>query len=199
MVATLLYLKANPKADAQSRTFQLSEHFIEAYRLAHPKDSVITLDLYREEIRPLTAEEVALTHRCEDQDHRMLRYARQFHDADKYAVAAPLWNLGIPSILKAYIDYIMIVGITFRYTEQGPRGLCVGKKAVHLTSRGGNYTEGPYAAYEMGDRYLRAVFGFLGITDFTTIAAQGLDIVGADVPAIMAKAKAEAEESAKGF
>lgn len=63
--------------------------------------------------------------------------------------------------------------------------------------RGGNYTEAPYAAYEMGDRYLRTVFGFLGITDFTTIAAQGLDIMDADVQAIMAKAKAEAEALAK--
>lgn len=110
-----------------------------------------------------------------------------------------MWNLSIPSILKAYIDYIMIVGINFRYTEQGPQGLCAGKKAVHITSRGGKYSEGPYAAYEMGDRYLRTVFGFLGITDFTTITAESLDVQGMDVKAIVDQAIKDAEAGARTF
>lgn len=125
--------------------------------------------------------------------------AFQFLEADKYVVAAPLWNLGIPAILKAYIDYITVTGITFKYTAQGAVELCTGKKAIHIVTRGGSYSQGPGAALEMGDRYLKTIFGFLGITDFTTIAAEGLDIVGNDVDAIVGQAAARALKAAQTF
>ena len=198
-MAMVLYIKANPKSDQDSRTFQISEHFIQTYRAVHPEDQIVTLDLYREKVKPLTNEEVGLTHAAKTSDHPFLNYARQFNQADKIVIAAPLWNLGVPSILKAYLDYVMITGINFRYTEAGPEGLCVGKKAVHITSRGGVYTREPYAGLEMADRYLRTILGFMGISDFRTIAAEGLDLQGADVGAIVDRAKKEAEIVAKTF
>lgn len=198
-MAMLLYIKANPKSDQDSRTFQISEHFVQTYRTVHPGDNIVTLDLYRENVKPLTGEEVSLTHAAKASDHPFLNYARQFNQADKFVFAAPLWNLGIPSILKAYLDYVMIVGINFSYTETGPKGLCIGKKAVHITSRGGVYSEGPFAAYEMGDRYLRTILGFMGIIDVGTIAAEGLDIQGADVKLIVDQAKKKAEGMAEKF
>lgn len=88
-MASLLYLKANPKSDGKSRTFQISERFFTAYKASHPGDEIITLDLYRENIRPLTGEEVTLTHQSGNEDYPMIRYARQFHNADKYIIAAP--------------------------------------------------------------------------------------------------------------
>ena len=117
----------------------------------------------------------------------------------KVEVAEPFWNLSIPAILKAYIDYISVTGITFKYTETGPVGLCVGKKAVNIVTRGGDYSVEPAASFEMGDRYLRSIFGFLGITDFTTIAANGLDVIGNDVDAIVGEAIMSAKELAKNF
>ncbi|MGE5379860.1 MAG: FMN-dependent NADH-azoreductase, partial [Methylocystaceae bacterium] len=113
--------------------------------------------------------------------------------------AEPLWNLSIPAILKAYIDYICVAGITFQYTEKGPIGVCSGKKAVNITTRGGEYSEGPGAAFEMGDRYLKTILGFLGITDYTTIAANKLDIAGQDIDAILARTIKQAEDLAKNF
>lgn len=198
-MAMVLYIKANPKSDQDSRTFQISEHFIQTYRAAHPGDQIVTLDLYRENVKPLTDEEVGLTHASETSDHPFLNYARQFNQAEKIVIAAPLWNLGVPSILKAYLDYVMIAGINFRYTEAGPEGLCAGKKAIHITSRGGVYTEEPYVQYEMADRYLRTILGFLGISDIRTIAAEGLDLQGADARAIVDRTKKEAETVAKTF
>lgn len=198
-MATVLYIKANPKNDEESRTFQISEHFIRTYRTLHSEDKIVTLDLYREKVKPLTGAEVGLTHASKISDHPFLKYAHQFHEAEKIVIAAPLWNLGVPSILKAYLDYVMIAGITFRYTEAGPEGLCAGKKVVHITSRGGVYTEEPYAQYEMADRYLRTILGFLGISDIRTIAAEGLDLQGADARAIVDRTKKEAETVAKTF
>lgn len=59
--------------------------------------------------------------------------------------------------------------------------------------------EGPATGFEMGDRYLRVLFGFLGITDFSTIAIEGVDIIGTDVDAIMNKALKNAELLASSF
>lgn len=198
-MATILYLKANPKSDQESRTFQVAGHFIQAYQEAHPQDPIVTLDLYKENVQPLTSQEVFITHHHNADENRIIQYAKQFHQADKFVIAAPLWNLSIPSILKAYIDYIMIAGINFTYTEAGPVGLCGGKKVMYITARGGLYSQEPMASFEMGERYLRTVFGFLGITDFDTIVAEGLDIQGVDVASILKKAYNEAEKKAQAF
>lgn len=200
-MSKVLYIKANAKPEGASRTFQISDRFIEAYKQIHPEDDIMTLDLYKEGIQLLTTEDINSVFGPKNdssKNHPILKYAYQFAEADKYVISEPMWNLSTPAILKAYIDYICVTGITFKYTENGPVGLCQGK-AVHITSRGGSYSEGPGAAYEMGDRYLRTIFGFLGITDFTTISADALDVVGNDVGAILQAAIQSAEEKAAIF
>lgn len=197
----VLYIKANAKSDTESRTFQIANQFVKTYQETHPEDEVITLDLYQEGIDFLPFGELEKVHRPEEgsgKDHPILKYAYQFLAADKYVIADPLWNLSIPAILKAYIDYISITGITFRYTENGPMGLCSGK-AIHITTRGGYYSQEPMSNFEMGDRYLRTILGFLGIREVLTIAADGLDVIGNDVNAIIKKAVEEAQEAAKVF
>lgn len=201
-MSKVLYIKANAKSDGLSRTYRIADSFVAAYKESHTSDEIVTLDLYKEGINFLPQGDLQELHTPEPgkgRNHPILKYAYQFLEADKYLIAEPLWNLSIPAILKAYIDYISVAGITFKYTEKGPVGLCHGKKAVNITSRGGAYSEGPGAAYEMGDRYLRTFFGFLGIVDFTTIVAENLDVVGADVEAILQNAIKEAQNLAKSF
>jgi len=198
----VLYIKANARPDGISRTYRISESFISAYKESHPGDEIITLDLYKEGINFLPQGELNDLHRPkegEGKDHPILKYAFQFLEADKYVIAEPLWNLSIPAILKAYIDYITVTGITFKYTASGPVGLCQGKKAVNITSRGGAYSVEPMSNFEMGDRYLRTILGFLGITDFTTIAAEGMDVIGADTEAIIQNAIKDAQIKAAEF
>lgn len=201
-MAKVLYIKANAKLEGESRTFRISDSFIAKYREIHPEDEITALDLYKEGIGFLPVGELnALHHPAEGtgRDHPVLKYAYQFLDSDKYVIAAPFWNLSIPAILKAYIDYVSVTGITFKYTQTGPVGLCTGKKAVHIVSRGGYYATEPYANFEMGDRYLRTLLGFLGIKDFTTISADGLDVIGNDVNAIVGEAVAKAGDLAASF
>ncbi len=201
-MSKVLYIKANAKKEGTSRTFKISDSFIETYKESHPQDEIITLDLYNEGINFLPKGELEALHVPEagtGKDHPILKYAYQFLEADKYVIAEPFWNLSIPAILKAYIDYITVTGITFKYTATGPVGLCIGKKVVNITSRGGVYNAEPAASFEMGDRYLRTLLGFLGITDFTTISAEGLDIIGNDVDSIIEKAITSATGKAKNF
>jgi FMN-dependent NADH-azoreductase len=200
-MSKVLYIKANAKPEGQSRTFKISDAFIETYKRQHPEDEIITLDLYKEGITFLT-EEGIMMHRPnpdEGRNHPVLKYAYQFAEADKYVIAEPLWNLSIPAILKAYIDYVCVTNITFKYTENGPVGMCQGKKAVNITTRGGDYSSGIAAEFEMGDRYLKTILGFMGIADYTTIAGNQMDVMGQDVEAIVAKKIKEAEEIAKSF
>ena len=180
-MSKLLYIKANIKSEGESRTFKVSDSFIEEYKKNNPKDEVIVLDLYKENIDFLRAEDLGKIFGPKDEESRnnpILKYAYQFAEADKYVIASPMWNLSIPAILKAYIDYVSVTGITFKYTAEGPVGLLKDKKAVHIVSRGGEYANAPY---EMGDRYLRTILGLFGISEIETIAVENLDVIGVNV------------------
>ncbi|EOU1841698.1 FMN-dependent NADH-azoreductase [Clostridium perfringens] len=180
-MSKVLYIKANIKNEGESRTFKVSDSFVEEYKKNNPEDQIITLDLYKENIDFLRADDLGKLFGPKDEESKnnsILKYAYQFADADKYIIAAPMWNLSFPAILKAYIDYVSVSGITFKYTAEGPVGLLNNKKAVHIVSRGGGYDNSPY---EMGDRYLRTILGFFGIKDIETIAIDNLDVIGVNV------------------
>ena len=180
-MSKVLYIKANIKNEGESRTFKVSDSFVEEYKKNNPEDEIITLDLYKENIDFLRADDLGKLFGPKDEESKnnsILKYAYQFADADKYIIAAPMWNLSFPAILKAYIDYVSVSGITFKYTAEGPVGLLNNKKAAHIVSRGGGYDNSPY---EMGDRYLRTILGFFGIKDIETIAIDNLDVMGVNV------------------
>ena len=101
------------------------------------------------------------------------RVMREFLDADVLVVGAPMYNFGVPSTLKAWIDRVAVAGKTFRYTESGPQGLVGGKKVVIASSRGGFHQDG---GTDFQEAYLRQVFGFLGITDIEIVRAEGLAV-----------------------
>lgn len=110
-MSKILYIKANVKSEGQSRTYQVSDTFIEEYQKQHPEDEIIILDLYKEDIdflRPQDLEVFFGSKTEESQQEPHLKYAYQFAKADKYIVATPMWNLSFPAIFKAYIDYISV-------------------------------------------------------------------------------------------
>lgn len=198
-MSKVLYIKANIKNEGESRTFKVSDSFVEEYKKNNPEDEIITLDLYKENIdflRPDDLGKIFGSKNEESKNNPILKYAYQFAEADKYIFAAPMWNLSFPAILKAYIDYVSVSGITFKYTAEGPVGLLNDKKAVHIVSSGGIYDNSPY---EMGDRYLRTILGFFGIKEVETIAVEGLDIMGVDVQGKVEEGIEKATELAKKF
>jgi len=98
-----------------------------------------------------------------------------FLSADIVVVGTPMYNFSIPSQLKAWIDRISVAGKTFRYDETGPHGLAGGKKVILVSSRGAFYGEGtPLAVLDHQESYLRAIFGFFGISDISIIRAEGV-------------------------
>ncbi len=99
----------------------------------------------------------------------------EFLAADIVVIGAPMYNFAVPSQLKAWIDRILIAGKTFRYGEAGPVGLAGGKRVIVASSRGGLYAPGmPFEANDFQEKYLRAIFAFIGIEDIEIVRAEGL-------------------------
>ena len=120
-------------------------------------------------------------------DDALFDLARQFAAADTIVIAAPYWDLSFPAMLKQYLEQINVVGITFKYSEEGvPIGLCRAKRLYYVTTAGGHYVPEAF-----GFGYVKALAqSYYGIPEVRQIEAVGLDIEGADVDAIMEAAEA---------
>src|SRR5690606_26149591 len=94
--------------------------------------------------------------------------------ADVIVLGAPMYNFGIPSQLKTWIDLIAVAGKTFRYTEAGPEGLAGDKRLIIAATAGGEHAGRPTGAAHVD--YLKVLLGFLGITAIEVVAAEGLAI-----------------------
>jgi FMN-dependent NADH-azoreductase len=92
--------------------------------------------------------------------------------ADTIVIGAPMYNFGVTTALRAWFDYVLRAGETFSYSSEGPRGLLDGKRVIVIESRGGLYSEGPAAAIDFQEPYLRHLFGFVGIKDVTFVHAE---------------------------
>ena len=101
----------------------------------------------------------------------------ELQDADTLVIGMPIYNFGVPSALKNWIDHIARVGVTFRYTETGPEGLLKGKRAIVTVASGGTEV-GSDLDHATG--HLRQVLGFIGITDVTVVSADrtAIDLQG---------------------
>ena len=121
-----------------------------------------------------------------DFENPLFDLARQFSESEIIVIAAPYWDLSFPAALKQYFEQINVVGITFKYTEDGiPVGLCKARRLYYVTTAGGSYVP-----EEFGFGYIKALSqGFYGIQEVRKIEAAGLDLVGADVSAIMRAAE----------
>ena len=139
---------------------ELSANVVATFRSSHADLTVTRLDLAATPIGHLTAAHLAAAQGAPVDDALKSDVAmgqaalEAFLAADIVVIGAPMYNLGVPSQLKAWIDRISVAGKTFRYGDQGPVGLCGGKKLVVASSRGGIYSEGsPAAAFDHQESY----------------------------------------------
>ena len=112
--------------------------------------------------------------------------ARRFAEVETIVIAAPFWDLSFPAMVKQYLEQINVVGITFKYSEDGvPVGLCKANRLYYVTTAGGFYVPEDY-----GFGYVKALAqNYYGIQDVRKIEAVGLDIYGANVNSIMRDAE----------
>jgi FMN-dependent NADH-azoreductase len=183
----VLHIIATPRSE-RSNTLTVSKVLLESLAEQHGEVIVDELDVFTTELPGLggtpTDAKYSLMSR-QDLDDRQSKawepieaLVQRFLAADKYVVTCPMWNFGVPYALKHLIDVIVQPGRLFAYNEHGiPVGLVQDRQMVIVTSRGGDYSEAsPLHALDHQVPYLRAIFGFVGITDIGVISAQPMDI-----------------------
>ncbi|MEM8851907.1 MAG: NAD(P)H-dependent oxidoreductase [Pseudomonadota bacterium] len=95
----------------------------------------------------------------------------ELQNADTIVIATPVYNFGVPGALKAWADHVARVGVTFAYTETGPKGLLDGKRAIIAVASGGTKVG---SDIDFATPWLKFFLGFLGITNVEIVAADGL-------------------------
>ena len=189
-MGTILYVDACVNRTT-SRTERLARALLE--RLAAGGDQVEELVLEELAIEPLDSASLNERTRLVEAgafDGPVFDLARQFAQVDEVVFAAPYWDFSFPSKLKVYLEHLCAQGVTFTYSELGiPTGLCRAQRFHYVTTAGGYIGE-----YDFGYEQVRAICElYFGIPAGTRVAAEGLDIVGNDVEAIMAAALSEME------
>jgi FMN-dependent NADH-azoreductase len=211
-MAQVLYITAHPHNETQSYSMAVGKAFIDTYKEAHPNDTIVHLDLYKENIPHIDADVFsgwgklqsgqsfdALSAEEQAKVIRLNELSDQFVAADKYVFVTPLWNLSYPPVMKAYIDSVAVAGKTFKYTEKGPIGLLADKKALHIQARGGFYSEGPAAQIEMGHRHLTVMMNFFGIPTVEGLFVEGHNAMPDKAQEIKENAIARAKDLAHTF
>lgn len=181
-MATLLQIDSSGKGD-DSVTKKLNAYFVEKWKASNPDGKVIRRDLTKTQLGFATSELIGAFYspaEALNQEQKNLlelpnTLMSEIQEADVYVIGAPMYNFSVPAVLKAYIDTIVRPGLTFSYTSGIPKGLLTNKKLFVITASGGDYSKEPMKNMDFVEPYLRAVFGFLGVTDVTFIKSHGND------------------------
>jgi FMN-dependent NADH-azoreductase len=178
----ILHVDSSPRGERSiSRT--LTKEFITAWKQIHTNDTATYRDLGHHLVPPVDESWIAAAFSPPEQVTPELAAALdisnelidEFLAADRYVFGIPMYNFSVPSNFKAYIDQIVRVGRTFIVGQNGEEGLVKDKKMLVITARGGSYPAGrPMGQLDFQEPYLRAIFGFIGITDITFIHAENL-------------------------
>ncbi|UKT64078.1 FMN-dependent NADH-azoreductase [Pedobacter mucosus] len=176
----ILHIISSPKGE-NSYSVKLGNAIIDKVKLANPGSIVSVKDLT---VNPFPhLEEATLNAFYTPAENHTLENKKaiknsdlaiaELKEADIIVIGAPLWNFGIPSVLKAWIDHIARANVTFKYSEAGPEGLIKGKTVYVAMASGAIYSSGPFQAFDFVSTYLKGLLGFLGMTDLTVFRVEG--------------------------
>jgi len=193
-MARLLYIQASPRGK-RSYCLAAADAFVESYKQSHPKDKVVVVNVFTENLPvfdgPALESKYAILHGQDKTPEQVKAWKaveaviEGFKSADKYVIASPMWNFGIPYRLKQYVDILVQPSYTFSYSPtEGYKGLVTGKPCVLVLARGGAYPSG--SNLDMQKSYLELVLGFLGFKGIQSIVVE---------PTMADKDKAEAMKS----
>ena len=209
-MSKLLYIEASPRK-SRSKSIEVAHVFLSALQNSHASLEVDKLDLWSTELPSFDSDtadaKYAILH---GQPHtpeqakawkRVAEVIERFKSADWYLFSLPMWNFGVPYVLKHLIDVIVQPGLTFSFSPtEGYKGLVTGKKAVTVYARGGAYGAGSgMEAYDLQSKTLGGVLGFIGLTDVTSIFVEPTLGAPADVEATVKKAHELAVSTANSW
>jgi FMN-dependent NADH-azoreductase len=175
---SILQINSSARSEG-SLSSRLADKLVASLRAAHPDAAFSLRDLAAQPHPAL--DESALQALLTPAEQRSAEHAArvtlddaliaEVQAADVVVIGAPMYNFGVSTQLKNWIDAIARAGVTFEYTASGPRGLLTGKKVYFALTRGGRYRD---TANDSQVPYLRTVLAFLGMTDVQFVYAEGL-------------------------
>lgn len=198
---TLLQISSSLSSGA-GQSSRLAGLFVERWRAARPGATILVRDLARDPVPHLDADRFAAFLAKEGVRDAAQKAVVAYSDvliaelkrADVIVLGLPMYNFGVPSVLKAYFDHVARAGVTFRYTERGAVGLLGGKQAYVFAARGGQYAGTPR---DTQTAYVRQFLGFLGIEEVEFVYAEGLAIDEASRQAALRRARERIERLAE--
>lgn len=208
-MSKLLYIEASPRKK-RSASIEIAHVFLNEYEKKHAASEVQTLDLWQKNIPAFDGDTIdakyAIMHGQSQTEAQRKAWRTveqliaEFKAADKYVFSLPMWNFGIPYILKHYIDVLVQPSYTFSYTpEAGYKGLVTGKPVLLIYARGGSYGSPDSKSLDMQKTYMETILKFIGFTDFRSIVIEPTLGSPQDKEKTMAKAKQEAIKLAAAF
>ena len=193
----VLVIKSSIRAEGNSS--RLVDKLVNMWSSNYPRDSINHRDLISAPI-PHLSEEIFMAmpfpveNRTPEQQALMGlsdELTEEFLAADTLIIGMPMYNYGVPSMFKSYLDHIARLGLTFRYTAEGPVGLAGDKKVIFVLTRGGFYWN---TENDTQVPYLKAIFKFMGITNIEFVVAEGLNIGPEFLEAGMKAAESDMEK-----
>src|SRR5882724_10549453 len=198
----ILYIQSSPRG-SESFSHKVAQSIVSELKQNHPDARVIVRDLAQnppphvgeafvggistgpEQRTPEQTKALALSDVLID----------ELTAADVIVFAVPMHNFGPPSTLKAWIDHVVRVGRTVSYSSQkGPEGALKGKRVILVLARGGVYSDGPAKPLDFQEPYLRAILGFIGLTDIDVVRVEGVALSAIGPEKAMASAMARSRE-----
>ncbi len=161
----------------ESFSNKLSNVLLEKLLSAYPGSNIFTRDLSKDPVPHLEESHFTSFYTPEASRTEAQKEAVRISD-QAINEGAPLYNFGIPSTLKSWIDQIARAGVTFSYANGTPQGLVKNKKIYLVISSGGVYSQGPMKEFDFTEPYLRKVLGFIGLTDITVFRVEGTNVPG---------------------
>lgn len=179
-MSNLLYLSSSIFAE-QGNSSQLADNFIRQWQSANPQGQITHLDLTSTPLPQLDQNLAGAffteqQHRSVEQQTLVARsdaLIAELKAADIVVIGLPMYNFGVPSQFKSWVDHIARAGITFKYTEQGAVGLLSNKPVLVFAARGGRYAN---TGNDHQEPFLRQFFGFIGLNDVRFIFAEGVNM-----------------------
>jgi len=177
----LLHIKVSPDL-AGSASRIASAHLVEKLRAQHTDLDETVLDLAQHPLPHLDAFTIGAFFTQPDQRdaaqraaiHTSERLVDQLFACDTLVISSPMWNLGLPSVLKAWFDHITRAGRTFAFTPDGSKvGLVNGKKVYSVVASGSMFAHGPFAQDDQFTPYIRVALEYIGISDVEFIRVDG--------------------------
>ena len=179
----ILIIEASPRKEV-SASRKVAEKLSARLRAEFPTAKLIYRDLAKDKtphldnttLKAISSKDPAEMEANKESGHLSDQLIAELLASDLLVIATPMWNFGIPSLLKAWIDLVVRGGKTFQYTESGVSGLVKNKKAILVIASGGVFTDGPWKTWDFVDPYLRQILKFIGIEDVQTVRVEGLNI-----------------------